>query len=306
MHFLHIDTGLEMRGGQHQVLLLLQALRNAGHQCTLLAAKAGQLFPAALRSEFPVHPADAAHIWRLSPKADLVHVHDARAHTLAAISCRRKFVVSRRVAFPVRRSVASLWKYQRPARFLAVSRFVAQELAAAGLRHEKIDVVYDAVADTVEQADWSATHPVIALASRDREKGRDLVERAAAIGAFPVRFSDTLESDLLSASAFLYITRSEGLGSAALLAMAMGVPVLASCVGGLTEVFEDEISGLFVPNDPSVIAKAVQRVRNGEAFAKTLIEGAKRRIAESFTVRHLRDATLRSYGKALSANGNDI
>ncbi|HEX4809122.1 MAG TPA: glycosyltransferase family 4 protein [Bryobacteraceae bacterium] len=305
MHVLHIDTGLEMRGGQRQVLILLQALREAGHDCTLLAAKSGQLFPAALQSEFAVHTADAAHIWRLSPKADLVHVHDARAHTLAAISCRRKFVVSRRVAFPVRRSLASLWKYQRPARFLAVSRFVAQELAAAGLRHEKIDVVYDAVSDHVPDADWSPTHPVIALASRDREKGRDLVERASAMGPFPVRFSDTLESDLRHGSVFLYITRSEGLGSAVLLAMAMGVPVIASCVGGLTEVFEDEISGLFVHNDPPEITKAVQRVRNDPALAQMLIDGAKRRIAESFTTRHLREATLRSYRRALSSDSND-
>ena len=149
MHVLHIDTGLEMRGGQRQVLLLLEALRQAGHQCTLLAAKAGQLFPAALEAHFAVHPAEASQIWRLTPRADLVHAHDARAHTLAAISSRRKFVVSRRVAFPVRRSVASIWKYQRASRFLAVSRFVAQELETVGLRHEKIDVVYDAVSDKV-------------------------------------------------------------------------------------------------------------------------------------------------------------
>ena len=75
------------------------------------------------------------------------------------------------------------------------------------------------------------------------------MERAAVLGGFPVVFSADLESDLLHAAAFLYITRSEGLGSAALLAMAMGIPVVASRQGGLTEVFEDERSGLFVQND---------------------------------------------------------
>ena len=98
---------------------------------------------------------------------------------------------------------------------------------------------------------------MIALATREREKGRDLVERAAALGGLPVVFSSNLESDLLHASAFVYITRSEGLGSAALLAMAMGVPVIASCIGGLTEVFEDETSGLFVPNDAAQIARTI-------------------------------------------------
>lgn len=300
MHVLHIDTGLEMRGGQRQVLMLLQALRDAGHECTLLAAKAGELSFAAIQAQFPVLPADAGHIWRLSPKADLVHAHDARAHTLAAISARRKFVVSRRVAFPVRRSVASLWKYQRPARFLAVSRFVAQELETVGLRHEKIDVVYDAVADNVPQPGLSPLNPVVTLASRDREKGRDLVECAAVLGGFPVVFSSHLESDLLHASAFVYISRSEGLGSAALLAMAMGVPVVASCVGGLTEIFEDEISGLFSQNEPAEIARKVQRLRSDRDLALHLVECAKQRIAEGFTVRHLLEGTMRSYRRALS------
>jgi Glycosyl transferases group 1/Glycosyltransferase Family 4 len=299
VHILHIDTGLEMRGGQHQVLLLLQALRQAGHQCTLLAAKAGELFGAALKAQFPVHAADASQIWRLSSKADMVHAHDARAHTLAAISCRRKFVVSRRVAFRVRRSVASIWKYQRPARFLAVSRFVAHELETVGLRHEKIDVVYDAVSDNVVEAGSSPNAPVVTLASHDREKGRDLVESAAILGGFPVVFSSHLEYDLLHSSAFVYITRSEGLGSAVLLAMAMGVPVIASSVGGLTEVFEDEISGLFVQNEPGEIAQKVQCVRNNPVLVHRLVEGAKKRVAESFTVRHLLDGTLRAYGRAI-------
>lgn len=289
-----------MRGGQRQVLLLVRALEQAGHQCTLLAAKTGELFGAAQDAHIPVQPADAAQIWRLPSSADLVHAHDARAHTLAAMFCRRKFVVSRRVAFPVRRSVASLWKYQRPTRFLAVSRFVAQELETVGLRHEKIDVVYDAVPDKVPSADSSPNGPVVALASSDPQKGRDLVETSAGFGGFPVLFSTDLEADLIHACAFVYITRSEGLGSAALLAMAMGVPVIASCVGGLTEVFEDEISGLFVHNEPAGIARQVQRVRADPALAGKLVEAAKRRIAESFTVRHLVERTLRSYRKALA------
>ena len=56
--------------------------------------------------------------------ADIVHAHDARAHTLAAIAARAPFVVSRRVAFPVKRSLLSQWKYRQAKRYLAVSQFV--------------------------------------------------------------------------------------------------------------------------------------------------------------------------------------
>lgn len=301
MRILHIDTGPEMRGGQYQVLLLLNGLRSAGHDATLMARENGSLWNAAQAAGFPVHAAEGKELWRRSKEATIVHAHDARAHTMAAIASRRTFVVSRRVAFPVRRSVASLWKYQRAARFLAVSHFVANELRAAGLRKEKIDVVYDGVEVMPGAPQWSADNPPVALASHDANKGRDLIERAAAEAGIRVLFSEDLRKDLLHASVFVYITRSEGLGSAALLAMGMGVPVIASCVGGLTEVFADGVSGIFVRNDPQEIARAMRRVLSDSALARTLIEHGKARIAECFTKEHLVRGTLISYERALVA-----
>lgn len=58
----------------------------------------------------------------------------------------------------------------------------------------------------------------------------------------------------------LYIMPSlaEGLGSSALLAMAHGVPVVASRVGGLPEIVEDGVTGWLVPSgDPSALAAAI-------------------------------------------------
>lgn len=53
-------------------------------------------------------------------------------------------------------------------------------------------------------------------------------------------------------------SRMEGLGSAALLAMAHGRPVVASCVGGLPEVVEACTSGwLVAPGSPSGVADAI-------------------------------------------------
>lgn len=301
MRILHIDTGGEMRGGQYQVTLLLNGLRSAGHEPILMAREDGPLWSAAMVGGFAVHPAESKELWRRSKEAAIVHAHDARAHTMAAIASRRKFVVSRRVAFPMRRSVASLWKYQRAARFLAVSHFVANELQAAGIRNEKIDVVYDGVEPLAEAAEWSADNPVVALASADPQKGRDLVEQAAAESGIQVLFSDDLARDLQRASLFVYITRSEGLGSAALLAMSMGVPVIGSCVGGLIEVFADGVSGIFVRNDAREIASAMRRVLRDPALARSLVEHGKARIAECFTKEHLVRSTVASYERALAA-----
>jgi len=290
-----------MRGGQHQVLLLLSTLREAGHLSILLARPASPLFLTAMAQGFEVQPGDVTHLWLHSKRADIVHAHDARAHTIAAMAARGKFVVSRRVAFPVKRSLVSTWKYQRPTRFLAVSQFVAGELAAAGIRPEKIDVVYDAVNVRADEhaGPWNASYPAVALASDDPMKGKDLVQAAAARAKIKVIFSGDLVRDFRCASLFVYITRSEGLGSAALLAMQMGVPVIASRVGGMVELFAHESSGLFVENQEDAIATAMRRVLNEPGLAQQLIAAGKKRIENSFTPQHLLRGTIASYEKAL-------
>lgn len=281
------------------MLLLLKALREEGHQSILLARRRSALWDAAESQTFPVYAAHVKEVWQHSRNADIVHAHDARAHTTAALASRCKFVVSRRVAFPVRNTVISKWKYQRAVRFLAVSQFVGQELEAAGICKEKIDIVYDGVEPPGPTDEWRADDPAVALASRDPQKGRDLVEQAAEMAGVPVVFSDDLGRDLQHASMFVYISRSEGLGSAALVAMNRGVPVIASCVGGLTEVLANRVSGILVKNDAHEIAQAMRSILEEPAFARRLIAEAKTCIGERFTLKHLVRGTLGSYARAL-------
>ena len=277
----------------------MNGLRSAGLENILLAHRESPLWQRAKADRFPVYPATVAELWRRSRHADLMHAHDARAHSMAAVACRNRFVVSRRVAFPIGRSVLSRWKYRRPARFLAVSKFVAKQLESAGVPSEKIDRVYDAV-EIQQAADvWSPEYPAVALASRDPQKGRDLVEAAAKLAAVPVVYSDNLPEALRRASMFVYITRSEGLGSAALLAMAMGVPVIGSAVGGLEELLAEGL-GLLVGNEASDIASAMVELRTDKALARDLIERGRGRVAEQFTPQHLVQAVLKSYERALA------
>ena len=298
---MHIDTGAEMRGGQRQVILLLNALRAVGHESTLLAHDKSPLWRAGKADGFPVHSAAMMEIWRHSAKADLVHAHDARSHTLAALASRSRVVVSRRVAFPIKRSIASEWKYKRAARFLAVSEFVKRELASVGIAEDKVDVVYDGVQAGDVTGQWRPEFPAVALASRDPQKGRQLIEQAAGLARVPVVFSEALPQDLRQASMFLYITKSEGLGSAALLAMSMGIPVIASNVGGLPELFSDGSSGILVPNDPHEIAHGMRIILEQPEVAVRLIEHGRKRIEECFTLEHLLHRTLSSYARALAA-----
>jgi glycosyltransferase involved in cell wall biosynthesis len=299
LRVLHIDTGRELRGGQRQVLLLMKGLREAGHESVLLALENSPLWRAAVENDLLVHDVKMRSVRKYSGGVDVVHAHDARSHTIAALAAKRVFLVSRRVAFPVSRTFTSRWKYGRAARFLAVSECVAQQLQAAGVPAGKIEVVFDGV-EPAAAAKWGIDYPAVALASADPSKGRDLVEQAAAAAKIQVHYSSDLARDLRRASMFVYITRSEGLGSAALLAMSMGIPVIASRVGGLPEAIVDGASGILVSNDSSEIARAMQGVLENTALTEGLIANARARVAKLFSSEQLVERTLSAYRRVLA------
>jgi glycosyltransferase involved in cell wall biosynthesis len=297
MRVVHIDAGREMRGGQWQVLRLLEGLVQAGHDPLLLARGGSPLLAIAAGWGLAARPLGVAALWRESGAAALVHAHDGRSHALAAIVARAPLVVSRRVAFPIRGSVASRWKYARARHYLAVSEHVRGVLLEAGVPPEKITVVYDGV-PLGEHAPGGRR--IVAPATEDPAKGSDLVREAAGLAGVEVHFSRNLEADLAEAAMLVYITRQEGLGSAALLAMAAGVPVLASRVGGLTEVIENGETGVFTENDPAAIARAMNRLAGDAELLGRLGAQARQRVREKFSVAAMVRGTLEVYRKVLS------
>lgn len=293
MRVLHLDSGREMRGGQLQVLSLLGRLGNGN---TLLTAAEGPLMQEARKRGIDAQPLSMCSLASMVRACDLVHAHDARCHTWAAAIGSSPLIVSRRVAFPVRQSVLSRWKYGRARKYLAVSEHVKRALMDAEVPPERIEVIYDGVSlpDST-----SAGDRIIAPATDDPMKGSDLVRAAADLAGFRIHFSTDLEADLRTASLLVYITRSEGLGSAALLAMAHGVPVVASRVGGLPEVVEDCYSGVLTDNDPASIADAILRAL---AMRDTLGRNARRSVEEKFSVDHMVQRTQRVYEELLATD----
>lgn len=289
---LHVDTGLEMRGGQHQVLYLMRGLAEAGVRSTLLAPAGSPLLDRVRSAGLEAEKLSVAALWRLARQVDLVHAHTGRAHTLGAVFARRPLVVSRRVAFPVRAGMASRWKYRRAAHFLAVSRFVAGRLFQAGIPQRRVSVVYDGV----PLGEPSRLEPfLLAPATDDPRKGTRLVREAAAMAGVEVRFSDDLEQDLARACGLVYISDEEGLGSAVLLAMARAVPVVASAVGGLPEAVEDGRTGLLVGNSPGEIAAAMRRLLEEPETASEMGRYGRLRLQERFTVEKMVQGTLEIY-----------
>jgi hypothetical protein len=227
----------------------------------------------------------------LTRQFDLVHAHDARSHTLAALFSRVPFVVSRRVAFPIRRSAASRWKYRQARLFLAVSRHVGMQLRDAGVEESRIEVVYDGVAVPAERANGEA---ILVPYSLDPQKGMSLAQEAAQRAYLKIEITGNLGEDLPRARALVYLTRSEGLGSGILLAMAHGVTVIASDTGGIPELIRDGENGILVKNDPAEVANAFARIDPALGLA------GRATVIARFTEKHMIASTLAAYEKVLS------
>ena len=292
MRILHLDGGKELRGGQWQVLRLIEGLTAAGVESTLLACHGGPLFRLAREKGWRVEPLGLARAFTLSRRHDLLHAHDAHGHTLGAIVSPRKLLVSRRVAFPVR----SRWKYARARHYLAISECVSGVLQAGGVPKDKISVVYDGV----PLLEPSTGTFVVSPASDDPLKGTALAQEAARLAGVDLRLSADLERHLHEAGLLVYITQSEGLGSGALLAMSAAVPVIASRVGGLPEAIQDGENGILVANDAAAIAGAIRRLLADRGLAQRLGSAARQTVIDKFTIDRMVRRTMEIYRQVLS------
>jgi glycosyltransferase involved in cell wall biosynthesis len=277
---LHLDSGPTLRGGQLQVLRLLEGLDRLGIDQTLLAR--GQL-----QRHTGAGPLRLSKIYAHARKADVIHAHDAHSHTLAAILAPgRPLIVSRRVSFPVKTGVLSRLKYGRASRFLAVSEHVKQELLKVGIENSRIDVVYDGT-DTADQEPlWGPPHDpprVAILNSEDPLKRTRESEQACRLAGLTPVIHSNLAQSLANADYFVYLPSLEGFGSAILAAAAMKKPVVASAVGGIPEVIVDGETGLLTDGSVAQSAEALKRLARDNDLARSLAESAFSRIAERFS-----------------------
>jgi glycosyltransferase involved in cell wall biosynthesis len=298
MRILHLDAGKEMRGGQWQVLRLMEGLAAAGVESTLLARRDGPLLEIARRRGLRAAALTWPHLVALGRRHDVVHAHDARAHTMAAIAGGAPLVVARRVAFGVRKGIGSRWKYWRARRFVAVSEYVKRVLVEGGAAPAgKIDVVYDGVPLLPPS---EGTRIVAPADNGDPLKCYSLAKSAAELAEFPLHMSDDLEEDLRTAGIFVYLTHSEGLGSAVLLAMSAAVAVVASNEGGLKEAIEHRVNGMLVENTPMAVGEAVRELIDNPELRRSLGQAARQTVSERFTVDRMVRETMEVYLQVLS------
>lgn len=94
---------------------------------------------------------------------------------------------------------------------------------------------------------------------------------------------------------------TEGLGVVLIEAMELGLPVVASNVGGIPDVIVDGVSGILVPEkNPEALASAYKRLATEPELQKQLLEGARKRIDECFNWSKIVERQIAVYEKIKS------
>lgn len=127
---------------------------------------------------------------------------------------------------------------------------------------------------------YPALHFVLVGDGRDED-----ALRAAAQDLPNVEFAGFVDNvgDWLAAfDVFVFPSLHEGLGSTLLDAMCFGLPVVATRVGGIPDIVEDDVNGLLIePERPDALLEAVVRITSDHALAARL-GSAGREVAERY------------------------
>lgn len=330
-----LARGLRERG--HEPLVvgapespLVQRVRARGLAASAVRMRGDWDLPAARRVRALVRT------WR----PDVVHAHDARAHAIALAALfglRTPLVVTRRVPFVPK---AGQLKYgRRVARFIAISNAVRDAMVAGGVEASRIDVVYSGVPTPVVEhpRDWRAecrwpADVVLCgvVGAMTAEKGVAALEQVAAalpddvrrrarlvllggqaagrcavgaLEAYRAGFVDEVHAAMAGLDVLWHPSSAEGLGTAVIDAMALGVPPVAFAVGGLPELIVPGECGLLAPPaDTATFAREAARLVDDAALRARLADGGRAR-ARDFDVAHMVDGTERVYRAVLETRG---
>lgn len=323
-----LAQGLRERGGEPLV-----AVRPASPLLQRLKAEGIATAALAMRSDLDLLAVRRLRRLIATWRPDLVHAHDTRGHSLAlaALLGRRRevpLVVTRRSAAKPR---GPLRYGPRVARFIAISQAVRAGLLAGGVPDERIAVVHPGVSlrDPARARDWrgecgwpagTIVAGVVGPITRDRESfrldqlvagiPRHAADRLAlvvlgghargrgtigGVRAFRAGFVHDVPHALAGLDLLLHPGGAEGLGTAVVEAMALGVPCLAFAEGGLGEVIADGVNGVLVPPaDTAAFSREAARLVSDEG-ARRMLGAAGPPRARDFGPDRLVDAVQAVY-----------
>jgi glycosyltransferase involved in cell wall biosynthesis len=167
----------------------------------------------------------------------------------------------------------------------------------ARLRPEKgLDILLKAFAEVKK-----ARPAAFLVIAGDGSERADLEGQARLLNLGPdalhfLGFRKDVPAVLASLDAYVLPSRSEGLGTAILEALAVGLPVVATNVGGIPDSVHHESTGLLTePENASALAQCMLRIMDDATLRTNLGSNARRFVREEFTEKALIEKTVAFY-----------
>jgi L-malate glycosyltransferase len=261
---------------------------------------------------------------------------------LAAMRTSVKRISSRRVNFPLKSFLSRFKYNWLQDGIVTVSDTIRETLLSGGVDPNLISVIYEGVdLEWIDKQKMPAERlgngnlVVGTVAHFSPEKGHETLLRAAAglnshaskvtfllVGDGELRgnlnqmsqslgiadrvlftgFRSDCEALMKQFDIFCLPSRSEGLSSAILTAMANRLPVVATKVGGIPELVKDGETGLLVqPDQPEQLAGALSHLLDSADLRHRFGQKGRRRIEERFTLSRKLDETERFYVQLLQS-----
>jgi len=109
-------------------------------------------------------------------------------------------------------------------------------------------------------------------------------------------------SYLQKSSVFVLPSFSEGLSNVLLEAMACGLPVVATRVGGTIDLIEDGVNGILIePENSRQLYQAVKKILQDEVLAKTIGAQARKTVEEAFSMESVTEQYVSLYQTLMPA-----
>ncbi|MBO5832086.1 MAG: glycosyltransferase [Alistipes sp.] len=269
-------------------------------------------------------------------KPDVVHLHSSKAGTLGRLGFPRKRTVytvhgfdSVRVAFrkflPVERALQHLCSA-----IVAVSNYDKENLIAEGIKHN-VSTAYNGIsrpetANLQDIAELSRYDKVVLSIARVSDPKRPdlfidvarrlpqygfvwignleevteygpLPENCHFVGNIPNAGAYCSQADL-----FMLASNYEGLPMVILEAMSFGKPVVASNVGGVSEIVRDGVNGYVLPNDADLFATKIEEILEDSEIYKHLSHSSLEIFEKELTVDRMVDGYMSVYNRIISQN----
>tara|TARA_B100001093_G_scaffold14345_1_gene13270 strand:+ start:8422 stop:9576 length:1155 start_codon:yes stop_codon:yes gene_type:complete len=113
-------------------------------------------------------------------------------------------------------------------------------------------------------------------------------------------FREDIPEILLSMDGYICASHTEGFSNAILEAMASGLPIIATNVGGNSEIIKNKITGLlFKPKDKNEIINTMIKIMENNPLSEKLSKEALKTVNEKYSTKKMVESYIDIYKKAL-------